>query len=75
MNALNEICEVYVTLSVQARQLARNDIPKMLRLFNAVEFKGFEVSIAILNLMEELLKDHAEAFVSELHSLYSKLQV
>ena len=50
-------------------------MPKMLRLLNINEYDLLPVNMAVLTLMERLLKDHAEAFVSELHNLFPKLQV
>ena len=72
---MNEITNIYKTLSIHTRQRARKDIPKMLRLLSIYEYDTLQVKIAILLLMELLLKDHADAFVSELHSLFPKLQV
>jgi hypothetical protein len=66
---------VYVSLSVQARQKSRNDVPKLLRLLQMNEFTSPNILSSILSFMSMLLRDHAEAFVSELHSLFPKIQV
>lgn len=50
--AVTEITEIYRTLSPSARQKARKDLPKMLRILNMNDYNSIPVNIAVLTLME-----------------------
>ena len=71
---MSEITEIYGSLSPNGRKEARKDLPKMLRILNMNDYNSVPVNIAVLTLMELLLRDHTEVFVSEMHGMFPKLQ-
>ena len=74
-SAILEITEIYRKLAPIERHEAGKDLPKMLRILNMNSYNTVPVNAAILTLMELLLNDHADVFVSELHSMFSRLQL
>lgn len=73
---MEEIVEIYSSLTPQMKSRAKNDTPKAVRqILNNMACEALPVIINGLKLMIVLAEDHAEGFLPEIHALFPKLLV